>query len=143
MFTLWTDFDRAIFRNPWRVTRQLGRLADEAARAPVGWNQRMNLIDKGEAFELVAELPGIKESELDLTVQHDVLTLRAERAAVQQEGLLSHRQERGAYRVQRSLSLPVPVDPEQTKAVLKDGVLRVTMAKSAAHQPRHIAVRTD
>jgi len=151
MFTLWSDFDRAFFGNPWRardrqsqaLSRRFERLLDEAATLGQGasW-QRINLLDKGDNFEFVVELPGVSENELDITVHGDVLTVRASRKLEKPEGLVGHRLERSSYEFQRSLSLPATVDAEQSKATLKDGILRVTMAKAAEHKPRQISVKS-
>jgi len=107
------------------------------SRGPV-W--RVNLVDQGDALELVAELPGVTAEDIDVTVQHDVLTVSAQRTVELPEDLEPHRRERRDYRFQRSLSLPVPVDAEQTRANLDDGILRVQMAKSPQHKPRQIQV---
>lgn len=151
MFTLWGDFDRTFFHSPFLrrlgVGSDLGRrferiLEESQGNTHRGWS-RMNLVDQGDEIVFIAELPGIDEDHIEATVHADVLTVRAERTLAPPEGHRVHRQERGGYSFQRSVSLPVPVDPEQTKANLKDGILRVTLAKAPEHQPRQITVSTE
>ncbi|MDX9719522.1 MAG: Hsp20/alpha crystallin family protein [Myxococcota bacterium] len=147
MFTLWTDIDRAFFGNPWHRTRrssqQLARQVERLFESGMGmgnsWH-RVNLLDKGEHFEFVAELPGVTEQDIEVNVHQDVLTVRAQRRLQPKEGWTAHRNERSNYSFQRSVSMPTPVDAELTKAVLKDGILRVQMAKAPEHKPRQIAV---
>ena len=135
MFTLWSDFDRAFFGSPFfRLRRRPQEQLSES-----GWG-RMNLIDKGDDLHFVAELPGVSEDSIEATVHNDVLTVRADRSLEAVEGLSTHRQERRSFRFQHSISLPVPVDAERTAAKIKDGILRITMAKAPEHKPRQISV---
>jgi len=144
MFTLWSDlfneFDRALLGNSLVSLRRAATGRDTCGRYESGWG-RVNLLDQGDELVFVAELPGVKESDIEATVHHDLLTVRAERRLDRPENLRLHRQERGSYRFQHSISLPVPVDNERTKANLKDGVLTITMAKAPEHKPRQITVQ--
>jgi len=143
MFTLWSDllndFDRALLGNSLLSLRRAAA-REASGRFESGWG-RVNLLDQGDELVFVAELPGVKESDVEATVHHDVLTVRAERRLDRPENLRVHRQERGSFRFQHSISLPVPVDNERTKANLKDGVLKITMAKAPEHKPRQISVQ--
>lgn len=138
MFTLWSDFDRAFFGNPWLGLRRRAR--EQTTRYESGWG-RMNLIDKGDDLVFVAELPGVVEDSIDATVHNDVLNIRAERKIEPAPDMRVHRQERRSFSFQHSISLPIPVDAERTAANIKDGVLRITMSKAPEHKPRQITVQ--
>jgi HSP20 family protein len=102
---------------------------------------RMSLEDKGAALEIRAEVPGLGEKELTLTVDANTFTLSGERKEETPEGASVERKERSAYRFARSVSLPAKVDAEKAEASLQHGVLTVTLPKAKEAQPRSIAVR--
>jgi HSP20 family protein len=100
-----------------------------------------NVYDEGNAFVVVAEVPGLSEKELDVRLNQDVLTLSGELKAEVPEGYSVHRRERGTLRFSRSYVLPARVDPERVEAILKDGLLTVRVEKAAELRPRQISVR--
>jgi HSP20 family protein len=105
----------------------------------VSW-PRTSVYDSGEALVLLADLPGVKSSDLEITLERDVLTVSGERKPDAPEGYAVLRQERRAARFERSFALPYKVDSEKLAAELKDGVLRVSLPKAAEAQPRKITV---
>jgi len=111
------------------------RLPRWAAAGP-----RIHLFDSGQAFVVKADLPGMTDKDLQISLNQDVLTVSGERKPDAPEGFSVHRQERGPVRFSRSFTLPSKVDPEKTSAVLKNGVLTLTLAKAAEAQPRKITV---
>jgi HSP20 family protein len=96
--------------------------------------------DRGDAIELTADLPGVAESDLSLTLNQDVLTLGVKRAVLAPEGYRPHRQERAGFQATRSFALPCRVDPEKVRATMENGVLTVRLAKAAESQPRRVSV---
>ena len=154
MLTRWSnwglyDFDREFERTLAdfdALRREMNRLFDgtyqqNGARS-VGW-PRIALFDEGAQLAVRAELPGMSEKDVQLSIDQGVLTLRGERNAQAPEGYAVHRQERGHYRFARSFTLPCKVDVEKTKAELKNGVLTVTLPKAPEEQPRQIAVSAN
>ncbi len=104
--------------------RQVGaRLAEWVAPASEASMQ-------GDAYRIAIELPGVKEEDIDLTVNDDVLTVKGTKKSdiEEHEGtwFFSERQY-GAF--SRSFRLPPDADGDTAKADLKDGVLSVTIAK--------------
>ena len=146
MLVRWGDFDRA-FAGMDEVRRRMERFAEEHegfARGPQvnGSQPRMNLWDRGAELVLEAEVPGMADKDLKLTLNQDVLTLEGQRGVEAPEGHSVHRRERPAVRFARSVALPVRVDPEKVNARVQDGMLTVTMTKAADAQPRQIQVKT-
>ena len=103
---------------------------------------RLSVYDKGSALVIAADVPGMKESDLKLEIDQDVLTLSGERKADVPEGYAIHKKERAPVKFSRSVALPCKVDTEKASAVLKDGVLTLTLAKTPEAQPRQIAVKS-
>ncbi|CAN90734.1 Hsp20/alpha crystallin family protein [Sorangium sp. So ce327] len=146
-----TDFDRA-FAMMDELRRRLDWVFEEAdaPRASLRGDfdqtsryvggPRVYLFDTGSALVVKADVPGLTEKDVQISLNQDVLTVSGERKSDAPEGYLVHRKERGAVRFSRSFTLPSKVDPEKTTAVLKNGVLTLTLNKAAEAQPRQIAV---
>ena len=80
---------------------------------------------------ITAELPGVKEEDVDVSVDHDLLTIRAEKRIEHDEDKdTRHVRERAYGTFQRSLRLPQPVDPEQVRAHFDHGVLTVILPRT-------------
>lgn len=130
MFTLWSDMDRLFNILNDRDDRY-------AASQP---KFRMNLQDKGENLEFVAELPGVSEKDINLEIHDETLTLSAKRDVTHEKDNTLYLAERGSWNIQRSISLPVAVEVENTNATLKNGILRVTLPKAASSRPQKILI---
>jgi HSP20 family protein len=102
---------------------------------------RVNLFDTGSNLVLKADVPGLSEKDVQVTLNEGGISISGERKVVPPEGYTAHRQERGHVKFSRSLPLPSTVNPDQTTATVKDGVLTITLTKSAEAQPRQITVR--
>jgi len=145
MFGYGRDFDPT-FELMDQLRRRMDRLFLDfepsfVAQLPTGTFPKTNVYDTGSALVFQAEVPGLEEKNLNLTLTRDVLTLTAERTSDAPEGYSAHRQERAPYRFSRSYSLPTKVDPEKTTATLKDGVLTVKLEKAPEVKPRQISVK--
>jgi HSP20 family protein len=85
--------------------------------------------------QVTAELPGLTEDDIDLSLSQNVLTIRGEKKEEQEERDQNyHRIERSYGSFQRNIPLPVEVEAEQVEASFKNGVLTVTMPKTAQAQ---------
>ena len=144
MFGYLSDFDRtfaAMEELRQRVERTLG--GDSGAdvfATDTGW-PRTSVYDNGEALILVADVPGLKEKDIEVSLDNDVLTLSGERRTDVPQGYTVHRQERRPARFSRSFTLPVKVNVEGLTAEMKDGILTVKLPKAPEAQPRKIPVR--
>jgi HSP20 family protein len=91
-------------------------------------------IDVGETDKEVrieAELPGVSEKEVEVSLNDDVLTVRAEMRQERKEDREGvHVSERAFGTFQRSLRLPFQVNPDQVQARFENGVLKVTIPKA-------------
>lgn len=121
-----------------------GRLLDGRALPFVaGTWPRANLIDAGSNLIVTAEVPGLSEKDIKLTLNQDVLTISGERKVQAPEGYSAHRQERPAVNFSRSFALPCRVNGDRTSASVKNGILTVTLEKAADAMPRQIAVKAS
>jgi HSP20 family protein len=90
---------------------------------------------------LKLEVPGIKESDLDIQVENNVLTVKGERKFENEEKEENfHRIERRYGSFYRSFTIPNTVNPESVKASYDAGVLRIELEKRAEAKPKQIKV---
>jgi len=104
---------------------------------------RINLYDGGSNVVLKADVPGLSEKDVQVTLNEGGVSISGERKVVAPEGYSAHRQERSNVKFSRSLTLPCKVNPDQATASVKNGVLTVTLAKAPEAQPRQITVRAQ
>ena len=91
----------------------------------------------------MAELPGVKQEDLKISLENQVLTLRGEKKQVAEENTERvHRYERSYGAFERTFSLPSTVDAERIEANFADGLLTVTLPKAERARPRQIEIRT-
>jgi HSP20 family protein len=95
------------------------------------------------SVEVYAFAPGLDPSKVDITIDRGVLRISGERAsAMPQEGKANvYAQERGAGAFTRAIALPDDIDPGHVNANYRDGVLRVSIARHEAAQPKRITVQ--
>lgn len=147
MLGYFSDFDRNLALLD-QLRRRMDRVFDEVDGRPSPSAARehfplVNLYDTGKTFVLSAEVPGLTDKDVSITLTQDVLTLSGERKADAPEGYSVHRRERLPVKFSRSVALPARVDPDKAVAQVKDGVLTITLEKAAEVQPRQISVRAN
>jgi HSP20 family protein len=97
----------------------------------------VDLREDDEHLFLEAEIPGFAKEEIELSLEEGVLSIKAERKISEPQGT-QHLRERSYTRVQRRLTLPASVDPNDVDARFENGVLHLRMKKSAASRRRRI-----
>ena len=125
------DVFNGFFRSP------LTHRSVRKARIPA-----VDVAETDTAYQVKAELPGIRKEDLDVTVDDGVLTIKAEHNDNQEQtenGQLI-RQERSYGKFIRSLRLGANVDEETITAEYRDGVLHITLPKAKEVQPRKVEV---
>lgn len=91
----------------------------------------IDVVQDEQQVRITAELPGVKEDDIDVSVDGDVLTLRAEKRVEREDGNdRRHVSERAYGTFQRSLRLPPAVDPDEVKAHFDHGVLTVCLPRT-------------
>ena len=91
----------------------------------------MDVEEKGKAFKLTAELPGMDKKDVNISIKDDVLTISGEKKEEKKkEESDYYRSERVFGKFQRSFRLPEIVEEDKIAAEFKDGILHVTIPKS-------------
>lgn len=104
----------------------------------------LDVSETPEAVQILADVPGIKDKDLDITLSDHFLTLKGRRESESEEERKNyHRIERSYGEFQRRVALPCEVDANKVDAKLKDGVLTITLPKSvkAMEQEKKITVK--
>lgn len=120
------------------------KLTQQPARTPysdAALTPPVDVIEDSEGITLYADLPGVSREKLDLNVEAHTLTIEAESALAQPDGLQSSHTEVGLARFRRSFTLSHELDTEKVSAEFQQGVLRLRIPKAAHAQPRRIEVQ--
>ncbi|MGH6925401.1 MAG: Hsp20/alpha crystallin family protein [Propylenella sp.] len=103
---------------------------------------RMNIGETEGEIEFTAELPGIEEKDVEVTLADDVLTIRGEKKAEKEEKEKDYRLvERSFGSFSRSFQVPAGVDPARIRATIEKGVLTVKFPKPAQVEAKRIDVK--
>jgi HSP20 family protein len=139
------------FRELSSLQTEMNRLFNAAFDTPGGggnggarrWAPAMDLLETDAHFVLRADLPGMTESDVNIEVEDNVLTVSGERKAEHEE------KREGFYRVERafggfsrSLTLPKGINADAVSASFDKGVLEVRIPKPEERKPRRIMIGT-
>jgi HSP20 family protein len=113
------------------------RPADRRSASP-----RVDIHEGADAVHLMADMPGVTADGLDISVHGDVLTLRGRSRAQEPEKAHAIWREYAIRDYERSFRLGHAIDSGRITAAVKDGVVRITLPKTALAQPKRITVTT-
>ena len=118
------------FRGEWGGLGQGGEFAP-----------RFDVKETKDAYVIKADLPGVKEEQVDVSLSGNLLTINGKREEEhREEGENYYAMERSSGSFARSFTLPENVDAEGVSADLKSGVLTVQIPKRPESQPKKIAI---
>jgi HSP20 family protein len=100
----------------------------------------LNIFRKGDGFALVAEVPGISRSDLEIQVKGRTIRLSGSKSVQYPEKASVHRRERLQGRFDRSITLPIEVDQDGVTAECRDGILTLTLPRAERDMPRSIRI---
>ncbi len=100
----------------------------------------VNVFRKGDDFIIIAELPGVKKSDLDVQVKGRTIRLSGTKTVSYPERAALHRRERLAGRFDRAVTLPVEINADRVKAEYRDGVLALFLPRDESEKPKSIKV---
>jgi HSP20 family protein len=100
----------------------------------------VNVFRKGDDFIIIAELAGVKKSDLDIQVKGRTIRLAGAKTVSYPEKAALHRRERLAGRFDRAVTMPVEINPDGVKAEYRDGVLALFLSRAESEKPKSIKV---
>jgi HSP20 family protein len=146
---------------PWKPMNELLRIHDEmdgvfedffgkrsllrpAEGGDWEWMPAVDITETDDYLEVRADIPGVTEKEMTLSVTDNVLTLRgAKKRESEEKGENYHRVERSYGRFQRSFTLPKNLQTDKTAATFKNGVLTVSIPKVEEIKPKAVPILTE
>lgn len=130
--------------------RELSRVFDNNGRMePTSysqnhWSPHVDISETPESYVVVADVPGVKPEEVEVTLHNGVLTIRGERnSELRREKENFRRRERFNGTFMRQFSLPEQTDEDAITATANHGVLEVTIPKAAKPSPKSITVKGE
>ena len=125
------------FREIDRLTEQMVSGTRTARMVP------MDVYRRGDSYVVELDIPGVETSGIDLSIDRNTLTIRAERAPAVREGdeVLVAERPQGAFT--RQLALGEGLDTEHVSADYDNGVLRLTIPVAPTAKPRQVQSRPD
>lgn len=90
------------------------------------FSRRFKVREKSEGFELILDLPGFKNSDLDVQLEGSILTVRAKNESDE---------------VENSITVSNDIDPEKVDAILENGQLIITLSKRESAKPHKVVVK--
>lgn len=134
------DWDRSPHR-PSLFDDVLDNIFSQARSVSAG--PRFVSRDNGSEIVLRAELPGLEERDLQISVENGTLTVRGERRATVPEGYRVLVRERTPMQLFRAFRLNGDLDVEKAEARLENGVLTIQIPRMPEAQPREIPVKAS
>lgn len=120
------------------MRRALDQVFNEFAGASSGnfshcTSLRLNISETDNVVDIEAELPGVEEKDVEVSLNGDVLTIRGEKKMERDDQHKNYRhQERTFGKFERSIELSFEPDPKAVKALFAKGVMKITLPKSAS-----------
>jgi HSP20 family protein len=130
------------------LQRQIERLFDDFWRdgfalGSTALSPNMDVAETDKEIEIKAEMPGLEEKDIKVSLTDDVLTIRGEKRSEKDEANKEYRlTERSYGAFARTIALPFGVDPAAVKASLANGVLTISAPKPPAKQAKTIEIKS-
>ena len=152
----WRPVRGLIPSRPFRDLEEMERRFDDVFSWPLlpavwrrsptmemGWAPAIDVFEKEDKFVVKAELPGMKEEDIDISVVGNTLTIKGERKAeseVKEDDYYYCERSYGSF--SRSIDVPSNVDTQKIEANYEDGVLEISLPKTPEVKPNKISVST-
>jgi len=132
------------FQALFALQRELeSRIASDwmgSGTAGMGAYPPINIFQQGDDFVAVIELAGIDKKELQIEAKENLIRVSGRKSIAYDEAASVHRRERVSGNFDRTLSIPVMIDPEAIRAEYRDGVLALFIPRAASQKPRTITI---
>ena len=140
---------------PWRgmetLRQEMERVFDrffeprwDELEAVGAWAPKLDFSETKDAFVVKAEVPGVEQKDISVSIQDQMLTIKGEKHKEKEEkDEKYHRVERSWGAFARTIALPAGVDTEKVNATFKDGVLSVKLPKTPAAKGTTIPVKAE
>lgn len=100
----------------------------------------INVFRKGDDFLIIAEVPGINKAELEVQVRGTAVRISGKKTVEYPKNVSLHRRERSTGAFDRTVTLPVAIDPDRVRAESRDGILALFLARAERDKPKSITI---
>ncbi|MCA9935531.1 MAG: Hsp20/alpha crystallin family protein [Ardenticatenaceae bacterium] len=127
-----------------RMMNEMNEMFDwDAPSVASNWKLALDVVEVEDGYTVTASIPGINPDDIDITLENDVLTIKAETQSDETtENVRYHLRERRFGSFSRSLRFPVSVNGGAVEAKYENGVLSLNIPKAEEVKPKRIAVKT-
>jgi HSP20 family protein len=123
-----------------RAPQQAHKTEEAAQRV---YMPRVDIAESNDAFVVLADMPGVDEKNVEIVCENDTLTIRGKVEPQEFAGHRSAWQEYGEGNYERAFTLSNDVDRDGISAVMKNGVLKLTLPKGGPAKTRKIEVKAE
>jgi HSP20 family protein len=141
MITLFADPFDALFNLQRALDAQLQSEWLRDATTSRGPFPPINVFQQGENILAIIELPGVNKDKLQIEAKENTIRISGTKATDYEDGASVHRRERDFGQFDRTMSIPVRLDPDGIKAEYRDGVLALFLPRAESDKPRSIAIK--
>lgn len=107
------------------------------------WVPPVDVAETQEKILVRAEVPGLKQEDIQIEFENGLLTIRGERKLEKTDGTTWHRVERTYGAFSRSFTLPRTVDAERIAASYREGILEIEVPKKEEAKPKNIRITVN
>jgi HSP20 family protein len=100
----------------------------------------VNVFQQGDDLVAIVELPGVNKEDLNIQAKEDTIRIAGNKAIDYPENVSLHRRERLSGVFDRTLVVPMQIDPEGIKAEYNDGLLALFIPRAERDKPRNIQI---
>lgn len=115
----------------------------EQTRSRVQYSPRTDIFESQDQLILLADMPGVKQEGIDITLEQNILTIHGKVEAPDFPGYKLSYSEYGVGDFERVFALSNEIDRDGIQATVRNGVLKLVLPKSKASMPRKITVQTE
>jgi len=136
--------------NPWSIFDQINRdlntsagyrSEDDANVATASWTPSVDIIEDENSFKLLADIPGVKPEDIDVSMDNGVLTIKGERSSETKTEKENFRRVERQYGVfYRRFTLPETANADKIEAHSEHGVLKIIIPKQEVAKARRISI---
>ena len=109
--------------------------------AAVGAYPPVNVFQQGDDLVAIVELPGVNKEDLNIQAKENTIRIAGRKTIDYPENVSHHRRERLSGMFDRTLVVPMQIDPDGIKAEYNDGLLALFIPRAERDKPRTIEVR--
>ena len=101
----------------------------------------INIFQRGHDFLAIIELPGIDKKDLDIQAKENTIRIAGKKAINYPDVASMHRRERVSGSFDRTLSVPIQINPDGIKAEYHDGILALFIPRAESEKPKSIKIK--